>query len=36
MPGGNYQFELYMDDELVQTGSFTIQGPAGEPPWPER
>jgi len=36
LPGGNYQFELYMDDELVQTGSFTIQGPAGEPPWPEQ
>ena len=36
LPGGSYEFELYMDDQLVQTGSFTIQGPAGEPPWPLR
>ena len=34
LPGGSYEFELYMDDELVQTGSFTVQGPAGEPAWP--
>ena len=34
LPGGSYEFELYMDDELVQTGSFTIEGPQGEPPWP--
>jgi putative serine protease PepD len=36
LPGGDYGFELYMDDELVQTGSFTIGGAAGEPSWPER
>jgi len=36
LPGGDYEFELYMDDELMQTGSFTIEGSAGEPPWPER
>jgi hypothetical protein len=34
LPGGDYEFELYMDDELVQTGSFTVQGAAGEPAWP--
>ena len=36
LPGGDYEFELYMDDQLVQTGSFTVEGPAGEPPWPLR
>jgi S1-C subfamily serine protease len=36
LPGGDYEFELYMDDELVQTGSFTVEGRASEPPWPLR
>jgi len=36
LPGGDYGFELYMDDELVQTGTFTVQGATGAPPWPER
>ncbi len=36
LPGGAYEFELYMDDQLMQTGAFTVEGPAGEPPWPER
>jgi S1-C subfamily serine protease len=36
LPGGDYEFELYMDDDLMQTGSFTIEGPVGEPPWPLR
>ena len=36
LPGGDYEFELYMDDQLMQTGSFTVQGPAGEPSWPPR
>ncbi len=34
LPGGSYEFELYMDDQLVQTGSFAIQGQPGEPSWP--
>jgi hypothetical protein len=34
LPGGDYEFELYMDDQLMQTGDFTVEGPAGEPPWP--
>ena len=34
LPGGDYEFELYMDDHVVQTGSFTVEGTAGEPAWP--
>ena len=36
LPGGDYEFELYMDDQLMQTGSFTVEGPESEPPWPLR
>ncbi|MDP2948204.1 MAG: serine protease [Chloroflexota bacterium] len=34
LPGGTYEFQLYFDDELAQTGTFTVQGPAGVPDWP--
>jgi len=36
LPGGDYKFELYMDDQLMQTGDFSVEGPPGEPPWPLR
>jgi S1-C subfamily serine protease len=36
LPGGHYEFQLYMDDELIQTGDFTVGGAAGQPPWPEQ
>ncbi len=36
LPGDQYELDLYFDDQLVQTGAFTVQGAAGEPDWPLR